>query len=359
MTCTQTQTVLSNMYTDPGFSASDNLEGSYPLTAVTVKGFGEKDPLSGLGRIDLTLERSESPWLITYNIADAVGNVATQMTRKIFVIPPCEPLPACPKRKLCKTLSTATEVVCETCSAGAAPICLVQQEAQQVADLRPPVVTSVKKITLVDGSDPYYSYRAQDEETRQDIIVAYVEQGRQFSDPGATALETITSTNQKTGVKTTSVNDVTLEITTRVVGSFDTQTLNPGDFFTFVYEISTTVDSAPSASRTRPVVILNPCATTTTPFGDVVGTKNVDTYDKDGVATDEFLCHDDDHFERYGEKIYTPDGQCSTNGACLGIALAEVSAFPTHHVPPLRLPILVLRPGRLTTRRAHSLGRLP
>ena len=136
------------------------------------------------------------------------------MTRYIYVIPPCDPLPGCPglpgvQRKLCKELSTASEIVCQTCSEGAKPICLVQQEVKEVADLRPPIVTSVKSIVMIDGSDPMYSYRAQDEETRLDIIVAYVEQGRQYSDPGAIARETITSTDQKTNVVMRKISDIT------------------------------------------------------------------------------------------------------------------------------------------------------
>ena len=158
VTCTQLQTVLSNTYTDPGFTAYDNLEGAYPRTKVTVRGYGEKDE-NGLGRIDLTLERSENPWKITYDVEDEVGNKATQMTRKIFVMPPCDPLPGCPglpgvQRKLCKELSTASEIVCQTCSEGAKPICLVQQEVKEVADLRPPIVTSVKSCLLYTSPSP-------------------------------------------------------------------------------------------------------------------------------------------------------------------------------------------------------------
>ena len=364
VTCTQVQTVLSNIYTDPGFSASDNLEGSYPLTAVTVRGFGEKDE-NGLGRIDLTLERSENPWRITYNIADAVGNAASQMTRLIYVIPPCEPSPECPTRKLCKELSTATEVVCQTCSAGADPICLVEQEVKEVADLRPPVVTSVKSITMSPGADPAYSFKAQDEETREDIIVAYVEQGRQFTDPGATARETITSTDQKTGVSTVSVSDITSEITTGIAGVANAQKLNPGDFFRYVYEIleSNSVDAAPLVQRTRTVVVLNPCTTTTTPFGDILGTKAMPQYDLNGETMDEFLCNDEDWFDRYGELIYLPTGQCSTNGRCLGIELEEEEVVVTFiNDPPevklfglsvveitAGLPWLICLPGQPST----------
>jgi hypothetical protein len=39
-------------------------------------------------------------------------------------------------------------------------------------------------------------------------------------------------------------------------------------------------------------------------------------------------------------------------------AIAKVRAFPTHHAPPLRLPILVPE-GTITTRRAHSLCPVP
>ena len=175
VTCTQTQTVGSVLYTDPGFSASDNLEGPYPSDSdqVTVRGFAEFDE-NNYGVIDLTLDRVDNPWRITYDAVDLVGNRATRMTRLIYVIPPCEPLPSCPKRAMCKELSSESEVVCETCSEGSTPICLVQQEVKEVADLRPPVVTAVKSISIKPGSDPMYSYKAQDELTRTHIYVDYI-----------------------------------------------------------------------------------------------------------------------------------------------------------------------------------------
>ena len=329
VTCTLTQTFLETEYTDPGFSASDNLEGSYKLSQVEVNGAATND--NNLFVIDLSTRRVEVPWVITYDVSDQAGNAATQMVRFIYVIPPCEPLPSCPKRKMCngqdgtKPLSTPSRVVCETCAEGSNPICLEVQEVQEVPDLRPPLVTSKKSIRMADGADPMYSYRAQDEDTRKDIIVAYVEQGDIFNDPGAVATETITSTDQKTMIAEVTTSDITGELVTRVIGKKDTTRLQPGNFFKYEYEVSTLEgDTEKLVIAERTVIVLNPCAITTTVFGDIVGTKNVPQYDSgDGEMMDERLCEDKDHFDKYGEEIFLSDGQCSINGKCLNILLVE------------------------------------
>ena len=51
-----------------------------------------------------------------------------------------------------------------------------------------------------------------------------------------------------------------------------------------------------TVSRTRPVIVLNPCATTVTTFGVIVGSKAVPQYDAGGgVMMDEMLCRDEEH----------------------------------------------------------------
>ena len=165
--CMLTQTVISNIWSDPGFTAIDNVEGAYPIERVTVQGwpaFGE----SKLGQIDLSLEKIDTPYKITYDVADASvnKNQAIQMTRKVYVLPPCEVTEKC-KPKLCKALSTATEIVCETCDASGNTFCLVEQEVREVADLRPPIITTERQLKVNDGPDKRYSFRSTDESGKE------------------------------------------------------------------------------------------------------------------------------------------------------------------------------------------------
>ena len=86
--CTLTQTVISNIWSDPGFTAIDNVEGAYPIERVTVQGwpaFGE----SKLGQIDLSSEKIDTPYKITYDVADASvnKNQAIQMTLRFTCCP--------------------------------------------------------------------------------------------------------------------------------------------------------------------------------------------------------------------------------------------------------------------------------
>ena len=77
------------------------------------------------------------------------------------------------------------------------------------------------------------------------------------------------------------------------------------------------VSTLTTVSRTRPVIVLNPCATTVTTFGVIVGSKAVPQYDAGGgVMMDEMLCRDEEHFDKHGEEIYLQTGQCSSNGEC-------------------------------------------
>lgn len=321
--CTLTQTVISNIWSDPGFTAIDNVEGAYPIERVTVQGWpalGE----SKLGQIDLSLEKIDTPYTITYDVADGSvnKNQAIQMTRKVYVLPPCEVTEKC-KPKLCKALSTATEIVCETCDASGNTFCLVEQEVREVADLRPPIITTERQLKVNDGPDKRYSFRSTDESGKE-MVVNYVEQGQTFIDPGASAVEIVTSTDQKTQDVTNTTSDISGDITTKIIGNKDTELLQPGVFFRYKYEITQTDGTILSAIR--PVIILNPCVTTKTgSFGDIIGSKAVPMYKgPDGKDKEERLCEDAELELKTGVKRYKSTAACSINGLCIGLEETQV-----------------------------------
>ena len=63
--------------------------------------------------------------------------------------------PVCPdtQLKICKSLSSETKTVCETCDASGNTICLDPGLAEEKADTRPPKITTAFDIKMPLGED--------------------------------------------------------------------------------------------------------------------------------------------------------------------------------------------------------------
>ena len=87
VTCWLKQTVLSTKWSDPGFTAEDNKEGFYSVDQVTVVGWTGTNPETKMGTIDLSTEKSDTPYRITYDVSDKSinKNKAITKTRLVYV----------------------------------------------------------------------------------------------------------------------------------------------------------------------------------------------------------------------------------------------------------------------------------
>jgi len=70
---------------------------------------------NGIAGVDTSVEKSATPYTISYDVTDLMGNAAGTAVREIYVVSPCTRTAACPTRSLCPALSTDREVVCQTC----------------------------------------------------------------------------------------------------------------------------------------------------------------------------------------------------------------------------------------------------
>uniref|UniRef100_A0A7S0X414 Polycystin cation channel PKD1/PKD2 domain-containing protein n=1 Tax=Mantoniella antarctica TaxID=81844 RepID=A0A7S0X414_9CHLO len=333
MTCMKTQTVFEKLYSEPGFISVDNLDGAYPSSRVQVTGWTGRTA-SGMGTINLSVEKVDTPYTMRYDVSDSSDeqNAATTKIRRVFVMPPCETTPTCPRRKLCKALSTATEIVCETCDDFGGTICLAPQALTEVPDLRPPVITTTRNIDAnIGGGVGVTGYAAVDADDNP-IVVNYVEQGARFADPGATASETIVSTTNN--IATTTINNVTGDISKVLVGDTNTERLLPGGFFQFTYRVLQRDGSV--VDIVRSVNIINPCAYIDTPFGTIMGSKVVPKFDVGGgVLQDEKLCRDEAVFQEFGIELFLSTAACSDNGLCIRLEdTAEEAVVQVVNEPP-------------------------
>jgi hypothetical protein len=354
MICNKTQTVLSQLWTDPGFTATDNVEGTYPSSKVTVVGWSGTDA-NGQGTVDLSVEKAYTPYIITYDVSDgsAQQNAAITKTRKVFVIPDCDRPDYCPYQAMCKSLSSATEYVCETCDEvrpRAGTICLVEQDSKQTPELLKNEITIERAIKLNVGA---MGYPAVDGSQRP-IVVEYVEQGVQFVDAGATASETKTTTDAKTGEVTVAVSDISGTIKRDLFGTPDTETLLPGAFFFYKYSVEQPdgVEEDPITTE-RFVNVINPCAVlpscdaSAAPcsnFGAITGSKAVAQYE----GKDEQLCKDATEFAKTGQEKFISTAACSSQGGLLCISMEDSAAEEVAAVVNLP-PILYLSGDAVVT----------